>query len=62
MAKQLKRYSASVSFYIYGKDDKEVQKKLAIFIAGLNKKYDNHASVDSIVEIPFGSFETRKVK
>lgn len=56
-----KRYVVTVSFFMYGKDDKHVIQNATDYANKLNKEHDCRATVESITQSQFGKLGTRKV-
>lgn len=49
-----KRYLVTLRYYAYAKDDESVKKESIAFAGQLNKEQDCQASVDEILDAPFG--------
>ena len=49
-----KRYVASIEIYVYGKDDTEAITNAQNIAKDLDRKYDNHAKVQTFGEMPSG--------
>lgn len=56
-----KRYTVTVDFYEYAKDDEEVKRKAQEFVGDLRNRLDNQAQVLSISETPFASMSSREL-
>ena len=57
-----KRYTVTLDLYVYEKDDKAAIKAANKLVKQLSKVEDNDASLVSIYETPFGTFENRRVE
>lgn len=58
----MKRYIATISYYIYAEDDADAIRQAQIECDNLNKIEDCNTSIDSIYEQPFGTIGNRKVE
>ena len=58
----MKRYIATISYYIHADDDADARIQARYQCGAINEIEDCHASIDSIVEQPFGTIGNRKVE
>lgn len=56
------RYTVTLEFYIYAKDDEEAIKLAQKIEDNQRRKYDNQAIVTEIYHTPFGTLSTRRIK
>ena len=51
----------TLRFYHYSENDEQVKKEAIATASKMNKERDCRASIDEIIEVPFGKLENRKV-
>jgi hypothetical protein len=57
-----KRYTLTMEFCVYAKNDNKAMKLASRIEAVQNHKFDNHATITQIHSNPFGSLNIRKIK
>ena len=56
-----KRYSLTIDFYIYARNDREAMVKAAYLTGQMRKEKDNEAQVMTLDEVPYGDLIMRRV-
>lgn len=55
MTTKLRRYHATLSIYIYAKDDEDARQQLNKMCADIDLEHDNSCRPTELVEHPFGT-------
>lgn len=56
------RYVAVIDFYVYADNDQQAEEKAKAICKELRNKDDNHATLQELVEQPFGVFGNRPIE
>lgn len=60
-AEKEKRFVAQIDFYVYANSDEEAKQKAEAICKGMRNEQDNHATLNELVEQPFGTLGNRKI-